>query len=223
MSTALAFDIYGTLIDPHGVVTELQQQVGDAAAEFSRVWREKQLEYTWRRSLMQRYRNFGVCTRQALDYTDRLLQTELNDSVKDSLMQAYRTLPAYDDVPASLELLKNAGHRLYPFSNGTVDMVSAVLEHAGIDHFFEEVISVDGLQTFKPDPEVYRHVIKVTDVDPGSCWLVSSNGFDVIGAVSAGMKAAWLKRFDGVVFDPWDIDPTLVIRKLGELPHQIGS
>jgi 2-haloacid dehalogenase len=221
MSIALAFDIYGTLIDPHGVVTELQNHIGDRAAEFSRVWREKQLEYTWRRSLMQRYRDFGVCTRQALDYADELLQTELDESAKNSLMQAYRVLPAYEDVPASLELLKNKGHRLYPFSNGTVDMVTAVLENAGIEHFFENVISVDSLQTFKPDPGVYHHVIQVTNVTAENCWLVSSNGFDVIGAVSAGMKAAWLKRFDGVVLDPWEFEPTQVIRSLGELPQVV--
>jgi 2-haloacid dehalogenase len=183
--------------------------------------REKQLEYTWRRSLMQRYRDFGVCTRQALDYADELLQTELDESAKNSLMQAYRVLPAYEDVPASLELLKNKGHRLYPFSNGTVDMVTAVLENAGIEHFFENVISVDSLQTFKPDPGVYHHVIQVTNVTAENCWLVSSNGFDVIGAVSAGMKAAWLKRFDGVVLDPWEFEPTQVIRSLGELPQVV--
>ncbi len=222
MSIALAFDIYGTLIDPHGVVSELQNHVGDRAAEFSRVWREKQLEYTWRRGLMRRYVNFGVCTRQALDYADQLLQTGLDDSAKGALMQAYRVLPAYADVPASLELLKQAGHRLYPFSNGTGDMVSAVLEHARIDQFFEDVISVDSLHTFKPDPAVYHHVVEIADVAPENCWLVSSNGFDVIGAVSAGMKAAWLKRFDGVVFDPWEFKPTQVIRSLDELPGQIS-
>jgi len=222
MTIALAFDIYGTLIDPHGVISELQNHIGDRAAEFSRVWREKQLEYTWRRSLMRRYENFGVCTRQALDYADQLLQTGLDESVKDALMQAYRVLPAYEDVPASLELLKNEGHKLYPFSNGTVDMVNAVLKHASIDHFFEDVISVDSMQTFKPSPEVYDHVISIADVAPGNCWLVSSNGFDVIGAVSAGMKAAWLKRFDGVVFDPWEFEPTTVIRGLNELPSRVS-
>ena len=222
MTIALAFDIYGTLIDPHGVVGELQNHVGERAAEFSRVWREKQLEYTWRRGLMRRYEDFGVCTRQALDYADQLLQTGLDDSARDALMQAYRVLPAYDDVPASLELLKQAGHRLYPFSNGTADMVSAVLRHARIEHFFEDVISVDSLQTFKPDPEVYRHVIEIADVAPQNCWLVSSNGFDVIGAVSAGMKAAWLKRIEAVVFDPWEFEPTQVIRSLGELPEKIS-
>ena len=222
MTAALAFDIYGTLIDPHGVVSELQTHIGDRAGDFSRLWREKQLEYTWRRGLMGQYRDFGVCTRQALEYADRSMQTGLDDSICATLMQAYRELPAYDDVPASLQKLKNAGHRLYPFSNGTADMVEAVLQHAGIDGFFEDVISVDSLQTFKPDPEVYRHVSQVAGLDIGACWLVSSNGFDVIGAVAAGMKAAWLRRFDGIVFDPWEFEPTRIIHSLDELPDTIG-
>lgn len=218
MSIALAFDIYGTLIDPHGVVGELRTHLGDGAAEFSRVWREKQLEYTWRRGLMRCYQNFGVCTRQALDYADEFFATGLDDSVKQSLMLAYRELPAYADVRASLATLKQGDRRLYPFSNGTAEMVDAVLQHAAIDSFFEDVISVDSLHTFKPNPEVYQHVIRIADLPAENCWLVSSNAFDVIGAVSAGMKAAWLKRFDGVVYDPWEIEPTCIIRSLEELP-----
>ena len=191
MTVALAFDIYGTLINPHGVVDELGRHVGDRAQEFSNIWRDKQLEYTWRRALMQRYENFPVCTRQALDYTDALLQTSLDKAAKTSLMQVYRVLPAYDDVPASLRSLKDAGFRLYGFSNGVADAITGLLEHAGIDQYFDGVVSVDALQTFKPDPGVYHHVIEVTDCEAENCWLVSSNGFDVIGAVSAGMKAAW--------------------------------
>jgi len=222
MTVALVFDIYGTLIDPHGVVNELQNHVGDRAAEFSRVWREKQLEYTWRRGLMQCYQDFGVCTRQALEYADRLLLTGLDENACDQLMQAYRVLPAYADVPVSLARLKQDGHRLYPFSNGTADMVSAVLEHAGIAEFFEDIISVDGLRTFKPDPAVYRYAATVAGVEPGSCWLVSSNGFDIIGAVATGMKAGWLQRYDGVVFDPWEFEPTRVLHSLDELPELVG-
>jgi len=222
MTVALAFDIYGTLIDPHGVVKQLQQSLGERAAEFSRVWREKQLEYTWRRSLMRRYADFGVCTRQALDYADSLLEAGLDEASKQALMSAYRELPAYDDVPAALARLQGADCRLFPFSNGTAEMVAAVLGHAGIDGYFEDIISVDALQTFKPDPAVYRHVIEIAGVDPGDCWLVSSNGFDVIGAVSAGMKAAWLKRFGGVVFDPWGIEPTAEITSLDQLPGIVG-
>ena len=223
MSQALAFDIYGTLIDPHGVVERLRDHLGERADGFSRVWREKQLEYTWRRGLMGRYADFGVCTRQALDYADRVFAAGLDEAARERLMQAYRVLPAYDDVAESLAALKAEGHRLYPFSNGTADMVEAVLRHAGIAEFFEPVISVDSLQTFKPDPEVYRHVGRVAGLDLGACWLVSSNGFDVIGAVASGMRAAWLERVEGTVFDPWEFEPTRIIRSLDELPGIVGE
>ena len=223
MSIALAFDIYGTLIDPHGVVDELARHVGERAQEFSGIWRDKQLEYTFRRGLMGRYENFVVCTRQALDYTDSLLQTGLDESAKTALMQVYRRLPAYADVPASLQALADDGLRMFAFSNGVADAVSGLLEHARINQYFEGVVSVDTLKTFKPDPEVYRHFIDVAATDAQNCWLVSSNGFDVIGAVSAGMKAAWLQRSEAVVFDPWDIDATLVVNSLSELPAKINS
>ena len=221
MTTAIAFDIYGTLINPHGVVDELTRHLGDRAQAFSNVWRDKQLEYSFRRGLMQRYANFPICTRQALDYTDSLLQTGLDDSVKDSLMQLYRKLPAFDDVPASLQALSDQGLRLFGFSNGTADAVNGLLQHAQIDEFFEGVVSVDEIQTFKPDPEVYRHFAKVAATDMDRCWLVSSNAFDVIGAVSVGMKAAWLQRSDSVVFDPWEIEPTCIIHRLDELQKVI--
>ncbi len=217
MSTALAFDIYGTLIDPHGVVGELQKHVGDRAGEFSRVWRDKQLEYSWRRGLMGLYADFGTCTAQALDYADTALSTQLDDAAKSSLLQAYRVLPAFEDVAASLEALHGKGCRLYPFSNGTVEMVDAVLSHAGIVGWFEPVISVDVLQTFKPDPRVYRHVTEVAGLAPQDCWLVSSNPFDVIGAVAFGMRAAWLQRAATAIFDPWEIEPTCRISGLHEL------
>ena len=220
MTVALAFDIYGTLIDPHGVVEQLGDRIGERAAQFSQVWRDKQLEYTWRRGLMRRYRDFGVCTRQALDYADSLLGTGLDDADKTALMQAYRELPAYPDVAASLESLRAEQRKLYAFSNGTAEMVGAVLEHAGIERFFDGVISVDVLQTFKPDPATYRHVIEIADVAPECCWLVSSNGFDVIGAVAAGLRAAWLRRSEQLVFDPWGIEPDAIIASLDQL-HKV--
>ena len=217
MTVVLAFDIYGTLINPHGVVDELTRHVGERAQEFSSIWREKQLEYSFRRGLMGRYENFPTCTRQALDYSDSLLQTGLDESAKEVLMQVYRKLPAYDDVPASLQVLADAGFRMFGFSNGVADDVSGLLQHAGIDQYFEGVVSVDTIGTFKPDPRVYQHFIEVAATDADHCWLVSSNAFDVIGAISAGMKAAWLQRSSSTVFDPWGIDPTRVIHGLDEL------
>lgn len=222
MSVALAFDIYGTLINPHGVVDELSRHIGERAQEFSNLWRDKQLEYSFRRGLMDRYEDFPTCTRQALDYSDSVLQTRLDESVKDELMQLYRRLPAYDDVPQSLQALADAGFRMYGFSNGVAEAVSGLLQHAGIDGYFEGVVSVDTIGSFKPDPRVYRHFIEVAACEAHNCWLVSSNSFDVIGAVSAGMKAAWLQRSSSVVFDPWGIEPTCVIDALDQLVKKIS-
>jgi 2-haloacid dehalogenase len=222
MATTLAFDVYGTLIDTHGVVVKLQDFIGDQAEEFSKVWRDKQLEYSFRRGLMRLYENFGVCTSQALDYTDALLATGLSDEQKAALLAEYRILPAFGDVRESLHVLKTAGHRLYAFSNGAADAVEGLLKAAQIDEFFDGVVSVDGQQTFKPNPDVYAHMVETTGVE-GDAWLVSSNPFDVIGAVSYGIKSAWVRRSDKVVFDPWGIEPTITISGLHELAEGIKA
>jgi len=221
MSLTLGFDIYGTLIDPHGVVVQLSEVLGDRANEFSQVWRQKQLEYTFRRGLMRRYENFSVCTRDALDYTDLVMQTGLDDATKQSLLQSYRVLPAYEDVKQSLQVVSDKGYRLFALSNGLADAVQQLLEHAQIDHFFEGVVSVDSIQTYKPNPDVYHHFVETTNSELEQCWLVSSNAFDVIGAVSVGMKAAWLKRFDEMVFDPSEFQPSVTIRSLVDLATEI--
>ncbi|WP_317929579.1 haloacid dehalogenase type II [Halioxenophilus sp. WMMB6] len=214
MATALAFDIYGTLIDTHGVVARLQLLVGEQAAQFSRVWREKQLEYSFRRGLMQCYENFDVCTQQALEYTCQLLKFSLSAEVKSELMALYRKLPAFDDVATGLEMAKGFGFYRYAFSNGLKSSVEALLVNAGIIHQFDAVVSVDQQQTFKPNPLVYKALAGNMPQPGGSIWLVSSNPFDVIGAISAGLKAAWIQRQADAVFDPWGIEPTLVASTL---------
>ena len=223
MSIAIAFDIYGTLINPHGVVTELAHHLGDRAQPFSNLWRDKQLEYSFRRGLMGCYQNFPVCTRQALDYADAVMQTGLDESVKAKLMALYGELPAFDDVAQSLEAMSREGWKLYAFSNGTADAVNGLLQSAGIDHHFAGVVSVDALQTFKPDPRVYRYFMETADTDAERCWLVSSNPFDVIGAVAAGMQAAWLQRTPTAVFDPWELQPSCKITRLDELKDSISN
>ena len=222
MSIAIAFDIYGTLINPHGVVDELTRHLGERAQPFSNLWRDKQLEYSFRRGLMGRYQNFPVCTRQALDYADAVLQTNLDESVKTKLMAIYGELPAFEDVAQSLEAMASEGWQLYAFSNGTAEAVSGLLEHAQIDAYFAGVVSVDALQTFKPDPRVYRHFMEIAGTDAEHCWLVSSNPFDVIGAVATGMKAAWLQRAQTAVFDPWEFEPTCKINRLDQLKESVS-
>ena len=216
MMTTLAFDIYGTLIDTQGISLKLFDIIGDQATEFSHRWREKQLEYSFRRGLMRRYQNFATCTAQALDYTDQFFATNISITDKQTLMDAYKTLPAYADVTQSLVLAKNAGFRLFAFSNGSVSAVEQLLQSAGIRSYFEGVISVDSLQTFKPNPDGYQYFLETTNSQPENSWLISSNSFDVIGAISAGMKAAWLQRDPAALFDPWGIPPTVTLQHLSQ-------
>lgn len=221
MAAVLAFDVYGTLIDTQGVVTRLSEYIGDQAEDFSRAWREKQLEYSFRRGLMRSYATFAVCTSQALDYTDSDLGTGLSADQKAALLAGYRGLPAFDDVQAALSQLRSDGHALYAFSNGTADAVETLLRTAGIRELFDGVVSVDDRQTFKPNPDVYAHFLSSTASSASDAWLVSSNPFDVIGAVTFGMRAAWVQRSDKSIFDPWGIEPTLRISKLGDLADGI--
>jgi len=221
MSTTLAFDVYGTLIDTHGVVLKLQEIPGIKAKEFSQTWREKQLEYSFRRGLMQKYENFAVCTSHALDYTCSYYKVSLTKEQKQDLLEGYRTLPAFDDVTAGLADLKAAGFRLYAFSNGRADAVEKLLVAAGIREFFLGVVSVDDLQSFKPDPAVYEYFLRQSGASLDSAWLISSNPFDVIGAVSAGMRAVWVQRSEESIFDPWGIEPTITVASLVELKEKV--
>jgi 2-haloacid dehalogenase len=222
MKTTIAFDIYGTLIDTQGISQKLFDIIGDKATEFAHRWREKQLEYSFRRGLMRRYVNFATCTAQALDYTDWLFRTNISISDKQALMDAYKILPAFADVTQSLILAEKVGFRLFAFSNGSESDVEQLLQGAGIRSYFEGVISVDSLQTFKPNPDAYQYFLDTTNSHPDNSWLVSSNPFDIIGAISAGMKAAWLQRRPEALFDPWEITPTLALKNLSQLPELIS-
>ncbi len=221
MAITLAFDVYGTLIDTQGVIVSLRKFVGDKAHEFSRVWREKQLEYSFRRGLMQNYADFSVCTRHALDYTDAYLGARLGQKDKEELMGVYSLLPAFDDAKEGLARARKAGFRLFAFSNGNADAVEALLRNAAIRDYFTGVVSVDGIKSFKPDPAVYSYFLRQSGAPGTDAWLVSSNPFDVIGAISSGMRAAWIRRSPDALFDPWGIEPTLTSNSLVDLPELI--
>ena len=223
MPLTLAFDVYGTLIDTHSLTKELKTLVSNKAQAFSNTWRDKQLEYSFRRGLMQNYQPFSVCTRDALEYACEFYKARLTEEQKNSLLQGYRTLPAFDDVTASLHQLADTDYRLFAFSNGTAEAVQGLLDHAGIADLFEGVVSVDEVKSFKPNLAVYHHFLRRTNSRADATWLVSSNPFDVIGGVSVGMCAAWLQRSGDAVFDPWGIAPTVVIKSLSELGETLSS
>jgi 2-haloacid dehalogenase len=223
MSVTLAVDVYGTLIDTSGVTTALRSHLGEQAPEFARVWREKQLEYAFRRGLMQNYCEFAVCIRHALEYTCRFFRSDLSETDKEALLAAYRSLPAYPDVDAALQDCQAHGFRLFAFSNGRGDVVADLLGNAKLDAYFADIISVDEIKSFKPNPAVYSHFLRRSGSVGGEAWLISGNPFDVIGAGSFGMYSAWVRRSPEAIFDPWEIQPTITVASMAELREAISG
>ena len=220
MLDAVAFDIYGTLVNPLEMNEHLRRVAGENADRFSELWREKQIEYSFRRALMRRYEDFGTCTRQALLFTARTLDIDLTEEDQEKLIEEYQNLRAFPDVAPGIEKIKARGHATVAFSNGVEATVRVLLERAGVLPHLDSVISVDDVGTFKPNPDVYQYLASRLGRSVEEVWLVSSNPWDVIGAKSAGLKAAWIKRKPDAVFDPWGIEPDVVVDSLEQLAEK---
>ena len=222
MPHAIGLDVYGTLVDPLAMAGAFSPWLGARAEACARLWRQKQLEYTFLRALMKRYDDFTVCTRQALDFATRVFGLALSDDDREHLLGKTRELPAYPDVVPGLRRLREGGHVLVAFSNGTEAEVRATLDRAGVSEHLDGVVSVDEIRTYKPDPAVYLHLVARLGRPADETWLVSGNPFDVLGALSAGLRSAWVCRRSDAVFDPWGVVPDLVVTDLGELANRLG-
>lgn len=216
MPIYLAFDVYGTLIDTAGVAVALQGVVGDRAADFARQWREKQLEYSFRRALMRDYVPFGECIAQAFDYTCAGFGVAPAPNERADLLALYRRLPAFPDAEAGLAALAGLPLRCFAFSNGHPDDLRSLLSSSGLIDHFEGIVSLFDVRTYKPDPAAYAHFHRAAQTGGAETWLISSNPFDVIGAVAAGMRALWLRRSPSMQFDPWEHQPTATVATLVE-------
>jgi 2-haloacid dehalogenase len=221
LTTTLAFDVYGTLIDPFGISRRLESIAGDQTQTLAQLWRDKQIEYLFRRALGRDYQPFSVCTSQALDYATTQLNVVLTGADKKELLAGYRELPAYEEVPQSLQQLKNAGCRNFAFSNGEPDDLAHLLAHADLDDALDGIVSVHDVRSFKPDPAVYEHFINQTGASPKETWLVSGNPFDVIGGHMAGWRTAWVRRSPAALFDPWGIEPDKTVANTSELARVV--
>jgi len=217
MKYTLAFDVYGTLINTAGVFDTLRQMTGDQAKPFMDTWRNKQLEYSFRRGLMNSYTDFSDCTKDALEYCNKVFATNLDESQKQALMDVYTVLPAFPDVGDTLHNLSLSGHKLFAFSNGSERAVTKLLANAKIIDWFDGIVSVEKVRMFKPSPIVYEYFNKLTNSSKSNSWLISGNSFDVIGAISYGMHTAWVHRSKDAIFDPWGVKPTATLSKLTDL------
>ena len=213
----IAIDVYGTIIDIGALEVRLEEAFGARANEAARLWREKQIEFSFRRGLMRKYVNFDVCTRQALLYVSQQMAVGLGEGQRRELLAAHLCLPVFPGVKDALQALAERGGTLVALTNGTEKSVRAVLTQADIIDCFEKIISVDAIRTFKPDPAVYEHLVRSVRRPKEMVWLVSSNPWDVIGGKAYGLKAVWLQRDSARAFDPWEFAPDLTIRSLDGL------
>lgn len=216
MTMTLAFDVYGTLVDPMGMSRLLTQDAGDRAEAVAALWREKQLEFSFRKGLMKVYEDFGACTRQALRFALATHKLPLTEDRENALMAAYLSLPAFDDALPALKSL-TGDYPLFAFSNGSYPALEKVLGHNQLLDQFDGLVSVDDIKSFKPDPAVYTYARRATGAWDKPLCLVSSNAWDVIGARAAGLLAIWVKRDPDKVFEDWGIQPSAVINSLSEL------
>jgi 2-haloacid dehalogenase len=210
----VVFDAYGTLFDVQSLVAACERSFPRAGVRFCSLWRSKQLQYTWLRSLMGRYQDFEAITRDAALAAAATLSLEPNAHQLDSLLEAYRHLALFPDVTPALREL--SGLRRAILSNGSPGMLGALVQNAGISPFLDEVLSVDQVRVFKPHPAVYQLVCKVFAVPPEDIAFVSSNYWDIAGADAFGFRTYWVNRSASPA-EELAAQPTATLRDLGAL------
>lgn len=219
---AVVFDAYGTLFDVQSVVAATEAAFPGQGQAISELWRTKQLEYTWLRSLMERYTDFGSVTRAALRYALRALGLDPDPEIEDRLMEAYRYLDPFPDAVEALRALRGqCPRRLYIFSNGNPAMVEPLVANTGLDKLLDGVLSVDAAKVFKPSPRCYALVPERLGVPAERILFVSSNSFDVLGAKAFGFVVAWIRRSHRTL-DELGVQPDLEVELLTELIHNLA-
>jgi len=189
---AIVFDAYGTLYDVQSVADITEDIFPGYGEIITQVWRIKQLEYTWLRSLMRQYRDFGAVTRDSLTYTLKCLGLEYDDESFARIMDKYLHLDLYPDAMLALEAM--AEKKLAILSNGSPDMLNALVRNSGLRPILDAVISVDAKRIFKPAPEAYTLIESTLKISPSEVLFISSNPWDVCGAKSFGLNVAWIER-----------------------------
>jgi 2-haloacid dehalogenase len=189
---AVVFDAYGTLYDIQSVAAVTEEAFPGYGEIITQIWRIKQLEYTWLRSLMRRYQDFSAITRDSLAYTLRVLGLEHDSGVFERIMDKYLHLDLYPEAAAALEAMRD--RKLAILSNGSTGMLNTLVRNSGLDRVLDATISIDSKKIFKPAPDAYSLIESVLGVPPAEVLFVSSNPWDACGAKAVGLNVAWIER-----------------------------
>ncbi|WP_120495456.1 haloacid dehalogenase type II [Kiloniella sp. EL199] len=212
---AFVFDAYGTLLDVYSATRSLSEELGPNAQSISDLWRTKQLEYSWLRSLMEAHSDFWNVTSDALTYALKYHDIKDQD-LHARLMSLYLELTAYEDAISTLKKIKKHKHTTLVLSNGSQEMLDKSLESSGLQQFLDKTISIDDVGVYKPSPQVYKLATDYVRCHPEEILFVSANAWDVAGANHFGFRVAWINRFKR----PPEIlpgGPELIIDSLSEL------
>jgi 2-haloacid dehalogenase len=219
----LAFDLYGTLVDPIAISSELDQVLGDSdGSQAARLWRLKQLEYSFRLTAMGHYEDFRWVTSRALDFALASVGVSLPDGQARRIIELYDHLRPFPDAVPALRALADSGYELAVLSNGSPAMIRDCLDNSGLGEFFGHRISVDEIRVFKPSPVVYRHAAEKLALPIERIRLVTCNAFDSVGASAAGMRTAWVNR-SATPFDTIGWQPDLTVPALDRLPAALAA
>jgi 2-haloacid dehalogenase len=220
-TAACVFDAYGTIFDVASAARRCRDALGAKADALSALWRTKQLEYSWLRSLMGRHADFWQVTGEALDYALGALGIAAGAGLRQRLMDAYLEIEAFGDARLALEALRRAGRPASILSNGSPRMLAAAAGSAGIRHLLDHLLSVEEVGVYKPDHSVYQLAVDRLGLAPGQICFVSSNGWDAAGAASFGFVAVWANR-SGAPRERLPAEPRAEITSLDALPALLG-
>lgn len=218
---ACVFDAYGTLFDFASAAGGCRDLLGEKLEPLNALWRDKQLQYTWLRTLQGRHADFWHVTRDALDFALETLGFA-DDALRDRLMSLYLTVDAFPDVPETMRRLKEAGLKTAILSNGTPQMLFAAVENAKLTDLLDAVLSVESVGVYKPHPKVYQLAADRLGVEPGAISFQSSNAWDAYAASAFGMRAVWCNR-TGQRPERLPGKPDFEITSLTELPALVGT
>lgn len=218
---AVVFDAYGTLFDVTGMVSGARDALGDRTEALGRLWRQKQLEYTWLRSLMGSYADFWQVTGEALDYAMEAIGLE-DPGLRARLMQQHMVPPVFADAGPCLKALRERDLKTAILSNGSTTMLTAAVNAAEWRRLLDHLISVEPAHIYKPHPTVYALAPAALAVEPLEIAFVSGNPWDVAGAAHFGFRTVWLNRA-GVQSEHLPGTPALVVDSLASLPHAFES
>jgi 2-haloacid dehalogenase len=218
---ACVFDVYGTLLDFNAAVEEHRERLGAKAGPLSDLWRRKQLEYSWLRSLMGHHIDFWQITAEALGYACEALGIS-DDSLEEELMGCYRKLDCYREAPSTLDTLRHSGFALAVLSNGAPEMLEEGLTAAGIRDRFDVLLSAEIVKTYKPHPSVYMTAIDAGGFEREEILFLSANGWDIAGAAAFGFPTAWVNRA-GAPVDRLPFSPSVTVESLNEIPSLLAA